>query len=230
LSFTFALKEYCKRNGADLAGITDLEPFRRRLPTLPENLLKPYLHAISVAIHLDDRIIAEISDSPTPEYAQHYRAVNNALDSLTAQIVRWIHEKGFSARTIPASHIIDETNLLGNISHRAVARMAGLGWQGKSLLIINPEFGPRIRLATVLTDMPLDADQPLENSCGKCTACVKACPASAIKNASTNSYYDNREIALDLARCHQKLLEFKALPGIGHMLCGICIVACPYGN
>ncbi len=70
-----------------------------------------------------------------------------------------------------------------HISHKAVARMAGLGWQGKSLLLINPEYGPRVRLVTILTDMPLTPDGPVKNRCGACLECVQACPASAIKNA-----------------------------------------------
>ena len=49
-------------------------------------------------------------------------------------------------------------DLFGNISHKAVARTEGIGWQGKSLLIVSPQYGPRIRLATVLTDMPLEPD------------------------------------------------------------------------
>jgi len=62
--------------------------------------------------------------------------------------------------------------------------MAGLGWQGKSLLIINPKYEPRVRYATFLTDLPLTPDEPIENKCGKCKQCIKACPVGAIKNLS----------------------------------------------
>ncbi len=108
--------------------------------------------------------------------------------------------------------------------------MAGIGWQGKSLLVVNPEFGPRLRLATILTDMPLTPDTPLLNQCGKCKACVVFCPAKAIKNVSTESNYDSPEIAVDLNKCGEKLYEFAKLPDVGVRICGVCVKVCPYGN
>lgn len=224
------LKSFCKSSGADLVSIADLEPIKQGWTVLPQDLLVPYTFAISIAMHVNDDIINAISDGPTPEYAQHYRSVNASLDKIASQLVQWIVDKGFNAMAIPASHIVDEDNLLGNISHKVVARMAGIGWQGKSLLIISPEYGPRIRLATVLTDMPLIADQPLKNRCGKCMECVKACPASAIKNVSTESHYGSRDEAIHLDRCYGRLREFKARPGVDALICGVCIKVCPFGK
>jgi len=230
MSLTPDIKTFCKSNGADLVGIADLEPFKHGWIVLPQNLLEPYTRAISIAMRVDDDIINSIFDGPTLEYAQHYRSVNASLDRITSQLVQWIVDKRFNAMAIPASHIVDENNLLGSISHKAVARMAGIGWQGKSLLIISPEFGPRIRLATVLTNMPLEIDQPLKNRCGRCMECVKACPASAIKNVSTESHYGSRDEAIHLNKCLGKLCEFKARPGVGALICGVCIKVCPFGK
>jgi len=112
----------------------------------------------------------------------------------------------------------------------AIARMAGIGWQGKSLALVTPQFGPHIRLSSVLTDMPLAADQPLKNRCGKCVACANACPADAIKNATTKDHYQTRDDALHFRRCVEQLARFQALPGIGRRLCGICLQACPFGS
>ena len=230
MSMTPDIKSFCKSNGADLVGIANLEPFKNGWIVLPQNLLEPYTRAISIAMRVDDDIINAISDGPTPEYAQHYRSVNASLDRIASQLVQWIIDKGFNAMAIPASHIVDENDLLGSISHKAVARMAGIGWQGKSLLIISPEYGPRIRLATVLTDMPLEIDQPLKNRCGRCMECAKACPASAIKNVSTENHYESRDDAIHLEKCHGKLCEFKARPNVGALICGVCIKVCPFGK
>jgi len=230
VNITSALKAYCKTIGADLIGVADLEPLKKGLPFIPKNLIDDYFYGISVGIRLRDEVIEDILDCPTPEYAQEYKNTNSTLDRISSQIVQWIIEKKFRGKAIPASHIADETNLLGNISHKAVARMAGLGWQGKSLLIINPKYGPRFRLATILTDMPLITDQPIKNICGNCIECVKACPVSAIKNVSTHSYYASRDVAVDLEKCYRKLLEFKNTHGIGSMICGLCIKACPHGK
>jgi epoxyqueuosine reductase QueG len=227
---TEKLKAVAKDAGADSVGIADLALFKTGWPVVPHDLLGPYINAVSIAVRLDNTVIDSIEGGPTAEYARHYREVNASLDGIAACIVTWIKEMGFTAYAVPASYIADENNLLGNISHKAVARLAGIGWQGKSLLIIHPQYGPRIRLATVLTGMPLEPDEPMKNMCGTCAECSKACPASAIKNVSTKDRYESRDDALYFSRCVAKTIEFSALPGIGARVCGVCIKACPFGK
>jgi epoxyqueuosine reductase QueG len=227
---TEELKVAARRAGADLVGVADLEPFKAERFVLPPIRLERFTHAVSIAIHLDDTIVDGIDGAPTPAYARHYRAVNTALDTVTTQLAKWTQDRGFSALAVPASQIVDETNLLGSISHKAVARMAGLGWQGKSLLIVSPQYGPRIRLSTLLTDMPLSADKPLKNRCGTCRECTKACPASAIKNVGSKDRYETREDALRFSQCVKQTLRFKASPGIGVQVCGVCVKVCPFGK
>ncbi len=226
-----ALKAMAIEAGAASVGIADLAAFKNEgWPVIPAGLLDPYEKAISIAMRLDDAVMDCIENAPTADYASHYRAVNAALDDITQGLVEWIRGQGFKAAAIPASSMACEENLMGNISHKAVARMAGIGWQGKSLLIVSPEHGPRIRLSTVLTDMPLPVDRPLKNRCGQCSECAKACPASAIKNVSTTARYESREDALYLGRCSGKLVQFKALPKIGARICGVCVKVCPFGK
>ncbi|MBI5634400.1 MAG: epoxyqueuosine reductase [Nitrospirae bacterium] len=227
---TCELKAMGRAEGASLVGVADLSEFKKGWKVIPDDLLKPYSVAISVAVHLNDEILDVITDGPTIAYAQHYREINAKLDNITASLVDWIKQRGFTAEAVPASFITDEVNLLGNVSHKAVARMAGIGWQGKSLLIVSPQYGPRIRLATVLTDMPLVPDMPLKNRCGKCVECTKACPASAIKNVLADDRYESRDEALQFSRCADKTIEFKARAGIGARICGVCVKVCPFGK
>ncbi len=227
---TEELKEAANEAGADLVGVADLGPFKTEGGLPPGLACERFSKAVSVAIHLDDAIVDTIRQAPTPAYARHYRAINAALDHLTARLVEWIVSRGFSACAIPASEILDEQNLLGRISHKAVARMAGIGWQGKSLLIVSPQYGPRIRLSTLLTDMPLASDKPLKNRCGACNKCARACPASAIKNIRTGDRYADRDDALHLDRCVKQTLAFKARTGINTRICGVCVKVCPYGR
>jgi epoxyqueuosine reductase len=224
------LKKYCWASGADLVGIADLGPFRQQRAMPPLEPLEPYRFAVSIALRLENETIEGITDGPTLEYAELYRTVNAALDRTTSLTAQWIAERGYTAKPVPASSIVDEINLLGSVSHKAVARMAGIGWQGKSLLIVSPEFGPRIRLATVLTDIPLVADLPLKQRCGTCVECASACPAAAIKGVSSEQGYESRDAALFFQRCADKTLQFKALPGIGARICGVCVKVCPFGK
>ncbi len=227
---TEELKATAREAGADVVGVADLGPFKAEGTMLPPQALDQFTNAVSVAVHLDDAIVDSIEGAPTPAYARHYCAVNARLDRITAQLAKWVASRGFSACGIAASQIVDESNLLGRISHKAVARLAGLGWQGKSLLIVSPQYGPRIRLSTLLTDMPLTFDKPLKNRCGTCKECAKACPASAIKNIRTEDRYGERDDALHFSRCVQQTLEFKARPGINAQLCGVCVKVCPFGR
>jgi epoxyqueuosine reductase len=203
------LKDFCRSSGADLVGIADLAPFQQGWLTLPSDLLLPYTCAISVAVRLDDTIMDAIASHPTVDYAEHYRAANADLDRLTAEISVWIVSRGYRAEAVPASKIMEAENLLGAVSHKAIARMAGIGWQGKSMLIVSSEFGPRIRLATVLTD---------------------ACPVKAIRNVTAVDRYASREEALIFDRCVQRTHENSLLPGIGARICGVCVKVCPHGK
>ncbi len=211
-------------------GIADLTPFRHASCTIPSNLLDAFTNAIVIGFPLDNQIINNLTDHPTPEYADHYRAINLQLDKLGEQISQWIQTHNFKAQLIPASNIMDKQKYLAAISHKALARMSGLGWLGKSLLLITPQYGPRIRLASILTDLPLKTGNPIENKCGTCKACAQFCPAHAIKNKNTDSYYQTTDEAVDLLKCRELLLQFRQLPGVNATVCGVCIKVCPYGK
>jgi epoxyqueuosine reductase QueG len=227
---TEELKGAAREAGCDLVGIADLAPFKAERAALPDGLLDGFVCAVSVAIHLDDSIVDGIGGGPTPAYARHYRQANTTLDAITARLAEWIASRGCAGHAIPASQVVDANRLLASISHKAVARLAGIGWQGKSLLIVSPQYGPRIRLATVLTDMPLICDRPLKNRCGTCDRCTRACPAGAIKNVGTKDRYGSRQDALHLDRCVERTLQFKANPEVGAQICGVCVQVWSFGK
>lgn len=68
----------------------------------------------------------------------------------------------------------------GALSDRAVAERAGLGWIGKNSALITPEFGSWVYLGELITNLPLQPDQPIEDQCGECTLCLEACPTQAL--------------------------------------------------
>jgi epoxyqueuosine reductase QueG len=223
------LKDGVRGLGADLVGIADLEPFREER-SIPEDLVAPFKRAVSMGVRVPLAVFGTVSDRPSPHYAAVYATVNRRLDEIALDTAALLQDRGFRALPVPASQILDKGSWRGALSHKAVARMAGLGWQGKSLLLVTAEFGPRVRLVTVLTDAPLEADRPIRNRCGECTACRDACPAGAIRGVSTQSRYASRNEALRFDRCREKLTEeFASMPYIGVPICGICIKVCPFG-
>ena len=171
-----ALKQYAETLGADLVGIADLK-LLAGIETTPPDLLAPYSRAVSVAVKLPSALFEQLEDRPTPLYTQAYQNANLLLDQIAFRLSSWIEKQGGVAAPIPASLPLDMVNFTANLSAKAVANAAGLGWQGKSLLIVPPQFGPRVRFATILTNLPLTPDKPLKNRCGACTACTTACVA-----------------------------------------------------
>jgi epoxyqueuosine reductase QueG len=103
------------------------------------------------------------------------------------------------------------------LSHKKVAYLAGLGWIGRNNLLVNERLGARFRLSCVLTDMPLEADRPVESGCGACRACVESCPCRAI--GETPSDFDHR-------KCFAQLKEFQKKRYVEQFICGVCVRAC----
>lgn len=205
--------------GMAIFGVAELEPIRKTFHPDIVQAAQGLKYGISMGFRLSDLTIDDIADRPTLLYKHHYKVANYTLDRAAAQMVAYIQSRGYQALPIPASQTIDWEKHLGHLSHKAVAVQAGLGWIGRSALFINPEHRARLRLVTVLTDMPLEAGRPINNTCGSCQLCIQACPAGAI---SDQGY--------DKPKCIAKLREFSHLPGIGQYICGVCVKVCRGGQ
>ncbi len=190
---------------------------------------QPDLHyAVSIAVRLSDAVLKTISDKPSFTYFHHYRTANAKLDSVAFDISEKIMESGYNAFPVAASQSLGKNQPYnGVLPHKTAAVLSGLGFVGKSGLFLSAKYGSKIRLATVLTDMPLEAQSPvLENACGACTVCRDACPAGAIfglppqKDGTRN---------FDPEKCSKYMKEHFMDTGRGSV-CGICIRVCPYNK
>jgi epoxyqueuosine reductase QueG len=117
--------------------------------------------------------------------SQHLMIIYDELNRVALKLARELEKAGHRASTIPPHLPIEmsrETKgLIGPVSLRHAAEAAGLGKLGLNRLLISPRFGARLRLGGVVTDAPLQPDNPLADSpCDNCMACVQACPVSAI--------------------------------------------------
>jgi len=102
-------------------------------------------------------------------------------------------------------------------------------------LLITPEFGPRVRLCKVLTDLPLVSDKPIEfgvwDFCFKCQKCVKYCPSRAImQGGPTTEIHNisNREGLLRWPVNGERCLRFWVANGTTS--CINCIRVCPFNK
>ncbi|MCA1039218.1 tRNA epoxyqueuosine(34) reductase QueG [Bacillus infantis] len=113
----------------------------------------------------------------------------------------------------------------GELVDRAVAERAGIGWSGKNCSIITPEFGSYVYLGEIITNLPLEPDEPIEDGCGSCNLCVDVCPTGALVGGGQ----------LDSKRCIAFLTQTKGFleeefrVKIGNRLygCDTCQTVCP---
>lgn len=98
---------------------------------------------------------------------------HEVLRSRLNKLADFIHEKVPEAVT----KIMVDT---GELSDRAVAERAGIGFSGKNTSIITPEFGSFVYLGEMITNIPFIPDSPVEDSCGDCRKCLDACPTGAL--------------------------------------------------
>lgn len=128
-----------------------------------------------------------------------------------------IRQEGGRAETL-----LDDNRLVD----RSAAIRAGLGWKGRSTMVLVPGHGPWMLFGSVVTDLVLEPSQMMRRDCGTCVACQPACPTAAITDDG-----------LDATRCISAILQTPGSiphwirPLIGRRVygCDDCLIACPPG-
>ena len=137
-------------------------------------------------------------------------------------VMNYLERNGFKA--VPAD----------GLSYKRLAQLAGFGNYGKNALIVNPAFGPWIRIATVLTNAVLVTDKPFEQDlCGDCEECVKSCPVGAL----TPYKVDDEKCIVGIHLLDKEGFEHnkeyenyeQPLTANSHLMCMACQKACKYG-
>ena len=186
-----------------------------------ENLI----YAVSLVYRLSDAVVDTITDCPTHTYFHHYRTVNANLDRIMLECGKYIESMGFKYIPVASSQSIDKFE--GLFQHKTAARLAGLGTIGKSGLFLSKKYGARVRLGTILTDMPLETGEPCtDDLCGDCKVCASLCPAMAISGRKFS--VEDKDI-IDRRACSQYMKKQFQHIGRG-VVCGICMKNCAYTN
>jgi epoxyqueuosine reductase QueG len=208
--------------GADLVGYADL----CALPPGPRAGLD---RAVAIAVALDPAVVHGIRCGPTRPYHAEYRRVNTLLAELARRAVALLARRGYRAiAQIPTVSAVDPALRGMPLPHKTVATRAGLGWIGKSALLVTESFGPAVRLTAALTDAPLHSGTPVDTSrCGACTTCVAACPGGAIRGVNWYAGLP-RQSFYDAHICRRTAAAHAAHAGIDETICGICIAVCPW--
>ncbi|NOK62695.1 MAG: Epoxyqueuosine reductase QueG (queuosine biosynthesis) [Chloroflexi bacterium AL-W] len=204
------IKNEARRLGASLVGITAVSN-----EVLFEGVDFSYKHAICIAIPMEREEMLEAPSETTNlcVLEGYYNVADVAI-----KLAEYIRAMGWPART--------SANLgVSEVLHVPLAIRAGLGQLGKHGSIITREFGSNVRLAVVLTDLPLTHDEPVDigvdDFCKSCQICVTNCPPQAIFDTKQMVRGDEKWF-VNFDKC---VPYFVANEG-----CAICIEVCPWSE
>jgi epoxyqueuosine reductase len=148
-------------------------------------------------------------------YGEDYHEVIRRKLNMLEDVVRTYHSHA-QVRTFVDSAPVFE---------KAWAARAGLGWIGKNNLLVSPVFGSFVFLATLITEVELLYDEPVDSRCGSCERCVKACPTGALEAP----YRINAQKCIAYQTIERK--GETAMPTHGYFFgCDLCQLQCPWNK
>jgi epoxyqueuosine reductase QueG len=175
-------------------------------------------------------VFPEILDLVTPEktmgeaaarelYAPHLDYLNGRMNRMLYEFARAYRQAGYRAVPLPSAGTpVDGRFQKGLLSFKGAAVLAGLGMIGQNSLLITPQYGPRVRLACLLTDAELaPAEMLAENPCDGCGDCLKTCPAGALAEPA-----DGQAFSINRFAC----CAYRGSAGA----CSTCVQSCPVGR
>jgi reductive dehalogenase len=234
------IKEVALFLGASLVGITELnktwvyEPGWDRYDHSPLNLDEKMPGSIKYAVVMAIETNYDmVKHAPTARASAAAGLGYSKMSVLAPSLAKFISSLGYTALAC------------GNDTALSVplAVDAGLGQLGRFGALITPEFGPRVRLCKVLTDLPLKPTKPIDfgvtQFCSDCELCAEYCPSQAILYGSRTAKARTLSTNPGLLKWPfdgEKCLRFwwkngaKTEKGMYHIDCYQCINVCPFNK
>lgn len=234
------VKEYAKNIGIEEIGFCDIKFSEEFLQRLKERREQGYLSGFEeqdekVRIRVDSllenaKTIISIAlpyrtsepDRTRPYISKsgigndYHRVMKEKLN-LLAEFIRLKYD-GKSVALCDTSPLHD----------REIAYKCGIGFYGKNNNIINPRYGSFIFLGELVTDIYIERSTVLENNCGECTLCLKACPAKALEKP----FFLNAKKCLSYLTQKKEQLTPQEMERLGCRVygCDTCQDVCPYNK
>jgi epoxyqueuosine reductase len=200
-------------------------PFRPGMPPefYPQNVMPGTKTVIVIGLPVTLPIL---ETTPSVLYHELYRTINNLLDQYTYRIALFLEDEGHSAVGITrdgyTSLEVLRQRPIAAFSHRHAGYYAGLGTFGVNNTLLTKRYGPRVRFASILTNIEIEPDAMMKEAlCVHCMRCVEHCPVRAIEAG------DYPEHIIEKGRCTE---QNASLSRRGISPCGICIKVCPVGD
>ena len=165
----------------------------------------------------------KIKTAPSIETRIETLRVYYVLGEVTMRLAAYIRSLGYPA----VAHLPSSAPYKSILLHVPFAVAAGLGELGMIGLLVTKRFGPRLRLGTVTTDLPLEVNKPVNygiaDFCEECGKCARYCPGNAISREKRIVRGVNKYVT-DAQKCNS--VHEKNKPKI----CLLCVKVCPYSN
>jgi epoxyqueuosine reductase QueG len=167
-----------------------------------------------------------LDTAPSIWYHELYKTVNSLLDHEGYRIALDLTGRGFPSVWIPrdgyGSIEVLKEKPVAFFSHRHAAFLTGLGNFGINNTLLTPEFGPRVRFASIFTTAELPPDPVNEDPlCTRCMQCVDACPVNALPGTEYPAGLTDKKTCATRSEALNKRFISP---------CGICIKVCPVGK
>ena len=207
--------------GATRIGFANMEDAYNKAPFRFEEPGK-LLTGISIGMDKEDALVDGLPITDEEYRTDHYvHKIGRAL-RIGDRIAEMLIENGF--RAIRLAHPPKDSQRTG--LYKMVARYAGMGWIGKNHLLITPDHGPRLALATVLTNAPTTSTgKPMEQLCRGCTLCIDICPVNAFEDMPLDESDPLKSFVPGLCGAFRGTINPTLWGG-----CGLCVKVCPYGQ
>ncbi|MDT8903441.1 4Fe-4S dicluster domain-containing protein [Anaeroselena agilis] len=219
---TAMLKGLARYHGAKVVGVAALRPYhfyshRGRHPeNYGEEVASAHKFAVVFAVEMDWGLVRNAPLAPVvmESCRQYIEAAKIGM-----VLAYFLRELGYDARNhMDGSYLVCAP---------LVAHDAGVGELGRMGIVITRDYGPRVRLGVVTTDLPLIADVPtalgVQDACSACEKCARSCPAQAIPYGGRAEHNGVSKWRIDQARCY----EFWCRVGTD---CAVCMNVCPYSK
>jgi len=227
LTKSIIVQDYLSKLDVDLVGVSSLKDFKEiRLEEMTLRLLPEANSFVVLAME----VYPEILNHARPERTMGAASMNDLLDRhqefLNGRLTKAAYDvskvsrmNGLKALPLPALGCpMDARFQQAIFSYKHAAQAAGLGYIGRSSLLITPKFGPRVRLSCCLTEAILEPKKvAMTRVCSGCEVCINKCPASALSSPQAEELYVINKFACS---------SFRNASGG----CTECMRLCPAGN
>ena len=219
---TNKIKNMIQNLGADVCGIANIERFDKTPQGFhPNDILDGTQSVIVFGKPFLKSVFKAKTNIP---YTFMRNKLIEEIDAISTALCLELEGMGYDALPIPSSEpyeFWDDVNRHGRgiLSLKHAAQHAGLGFIGRNTLLVNPQFGNRLWLGGVISNIKLSTDLPTNNSCPpNCRICLDACPQSALDGNT-----------IDQKKCRS--ISATVTEGGGWVLsCNICRKECPFSR